>query len=180
MAKDGSVGLLGKATAGVLAATALFVALETFLEKGQSFTCRLGVTLPWCESRATSTEEKEPNNAEEKEPNNHVSNATVLTLGKTIRGRVKKRDRDWYKFKTSNQSSEVRVIWRINDMFDTAIMELAVFDAVESKIKSTSAVSSNARRSFVFSTEPNSTYYILVSMFRNWSGGDYELFLSEE
>ena len=46
---SGLGGLLGKTTAVVLGATALIVALETFLEKGQSFTCSLGVALPWCE-----------------------------------------------------------------------------------------------------------------------------------
>lgn len=124
--------------------------------------------------------EEKPVSGKEIEPNDHISQATPIALGTTTRGRLKKEEQDYYKFKVpEGYDGNVRVICRqLSTSY--SVLQVQVQDSVE-KIVASGIGGVGMTVSFAFSPEANSTYFIMLGWPTGSSSGlDYELVIKKE
>jgi hypothetical protein len=119
----------------------------------------------------------EPN--KEKEPNDQITEPNVIQLGTITHGVITSdKDRDYFKFRTSNQEpNRIRIFVR-KPVAGGFLVFVTVYDQVENRVTESYAMGDDTL-SFAFQNTPNSDYYILVT---SSSSGQspYELELREE
>ena len=105
-----------------------------------------------------------------------------MLWGTTIRGRLKKEDKDYYQFKTPDGfEDKVRLIFRPLSQHGGSLAKVQVYDSAEKGVASGDDFGLGAPVSYAFSPEANSTYFIFVWWQVN-SGHklDYELVIRKE
>jgi hypothetical protein len=120
--------------------------------------------------------------SEEIEPNDNVSQATRIALGTTIRGRLKREDKDYYQFKVPEGfDHKVRIIYRPLSYHLGKVVGVQVFDSVEKVVAMGNDANGSDPVSLAISAEANSTYFIKVG-WQVFSGDklDYELVIRKE
>jgi len=116
-------------------------------------------------------------NGEEHEPNDRITDANVVKLGSSTKGTVSSDDdRDFFKFK-AGQGLKTRIILRKIPTHGFAAT-VTVYNSVENKVKEDYEDGEDAV-SFVFDSDPNAYYYVVVQG-RNSQRGPYELLIKEE
>jgi hypothetical protein len=120
-----------------------------------------------------------PTNSEEHEPNDQITAANLITIGATIKGLIATdQDRDFFKFKTG-QGLKTRVILRKTST-EGFLASVVVYNNVEQRIAYDSDHGSREDGvSFVFDSNSNSYYYVMVESYGS-TRGTYELLAKEE
>jgi len=117
------------------------------------------------EKTPTSGEQSpEMANTQEVEPNEHISQATPITFGTTIRGRLKREDKDFYRFKVSKGfEGKVRIICRQIDSSNKEYsnIRVEVYDSVEKQVAWDDGLFGKGV-TFAFFPKAESTYYVIV------------------
>jgi hypothetical protein len=118
----------------------------------------------------------------EKEPNDQITEPNVIQLGAITHGVItSNKDRDYFKFKTSNREpNRVRIFVR-KPLAGGFMVDVTVYDQVENSVAFGSAGGDDTL-SLAFKSTPNSDYYILVkglTLFDDQSN-PYDLQVREE
>ena len=114
----------------------------------------------------------------EVEDNNIVPEANLITMGQRVRGKIAKpEDRDFYKFRTSDQTEKFRVILRklsASGFWAT----VSIFDEFEQQLNQTYK-RYDTPVSMLVESKPNSFYFVSV---KSGAGdkGEYELVVRGE
>lgn len=135
------------------------------LETGDNFD-ELNKILDCIESKITGGSFVTATNVEvyshEKEPNDLIGNANIITLGTTLKGKIKEGNEfDIFKFSAPDTDKGVRVILRQTNT-SGFWPRLKIYDSTETHLKTYSDTSTNTV-SFVLKTEPEEDYYIYVT-----------------
>jgi len=118
-------------------------------------------------------------NGEEHEPNDQITSANLIPIGSTIKGSIAtSQDRDFFKFKTG-QGLKTRIILRKTSP-DGFYASVVVYNNVEQRVADGNDHASREDGvSFVFDSNSNSYYYVMVES-SNDTRGTYELLTKEE
>ena len=122
-------------------------------------------------------------NTQEIEPNEHISQATPIVLGTTIRGQLKREDKDFYHFEVPKSfEDKVRIICRQIDSSNKehSNIMVEVYDSVEKQVAWDAGLFGKGV-SFAFFPKDGSTYYVIIRWQRSsiaWL--DYELVARRE
>lgn len=153
------------------------------LDTGDNFD-DLNKILDCIESKITSKSSVTATNiavySEEKEPNDLIGNANIITLGTTVKGKVKEGNEfDIFRFTAPDSEKGIRIIWRQTNTSGFS-PKLTLYDDAEVHLKTVEGYR-HRTTSLAYKTEPQKTYYVYLTCRGNCTNNmDYELLVRAE